>query len=235
MGDLGDRMKRYERASERHLTPRCPVIVRVDGRAFHTFTRGCDRPFDRRIVDAMLIGAMRTAADMQGFTIGYVQSDEASFLLTDTSTLETQPWFDYDQAKVVSIAASLMTAHFGRAYGGDRLAFFDARAFTVPADDVPNYFLWRMRDWERNSVQMLAGAHFSHRDLHGKKVPDMHEMLHAKGINWADLPAQLKNGTIIQGTSAECPAARWKYEDWHQAINGPRAEAIELVPSEASA
>lgn len=220
MGDLGDRMKRYERACEHRLTPRSPVIVRVDGRAFHSFTRGCDRPFDLGIVNAMVRAAGAVAADMQGFRVGYVQSDEASFLITDTSSLEAQPWFDYDQAKVISIAASLMTAHFNKAYLHDgRLAIFDARAFTVPVDDAPNYFVWRMRDWERNSVQMLAHANFSHKQLHQKKVPDMHEMLHGQGINWADLPPQLRNGTVIRKEGNLCPGSRYTYSDWREVID----------------
>lgn len=229
MGDLGDRMKRYEAAAERHLTRRVPVVVRVDGRAFHTYTRGAERPFDSRIIEAMFCGARALAAAMQGFVVGYVQSDEASFMLTDRATLATEPWFGYDHSKVVSISASTMTAAFNSRVRdmGERgsplcraLATFDARAFSVPLDDAANYFLWRMRDWERNSVQMLAGAHFSHAELQGKNVPAMHEMLHGKGVNWADLPAQLRSGTVLTGDGDSfCPAERWGNERWQQEID----------------
>lgn len=232
MKDLGDRMKRYERAAERYFTPRVPVIVRVDGRAFHSFTRGCDRPFDGRIVEATLTAAMHVAEDMQGFTIGYVQSDEASFMLSDLASETTQPWFDYSAAKVVSIAASLMTAHFNRAYGGDRLAIFDARAFSVPLDDAPNCFLWRMRDWQRNSLEMLARAHFSHKQLHCKGSADMREMLHGKGVDWDDLSPQLKNGTVIHRRAVEAPEHRWGYAEWRAAIDLSMALATKEAPDE---
>lgn len=196
---LGDRMKNnYERPARRVLTRRMPVIVRVDGRAFHTYTRGMERPFDLRMVQAMVKAATNTAGEMQGFKLGYVQSDEASFLLTDYDTFETQPWFGNVQNKIESITASLMTAYFNRAMETSRLATFDARAFSIPQEEIANYFLWRALDWERNSVQMYAQGHFSPKQLHGQGRADQHEMLHTKGLNWAtDLSDQLRNGTFI--------------------------------------
>lgn len=194
---LGDRIKRYESAYAHRFVPRSCLLVRVDGKAFHTFTKGCDKPFDQRIIDSMVAAAKATAKEMQGFKLAYVQSDEASFLLTDFDDVQTQGWFGYELNKVVSISASLFTAHFNRAYGSDTLAFFDSRAFVVPEPDWPNAFVWRQRDWERNSLQMLARAHFTHRQVQGKKAPELHEMLHEKGVNWAGLNGQLKNGTFV--------------------------------------
>ncbi len=200
---LGNRIKRYERAYDHALTPRSCLLVRVDGRAFHTYTRGCVRPFDPGIMDVMVYATQRTAEDMQGFKLAYVQSDEATFLLTDFDTFETQGWFGYRLNKVVSIAASLFTAWFGREHDNGRVATFDARAFVVPADDAPNVFIWRQRDWERNSIQMLAQAHFSHRELQGKGHAELHELLHAKGLNWADLSDREKNGTFVLRDGSE--------------------------------
>lgn len=198
---LGDRIKRYERAYNQTLTPRTPVIVRVDGRAFHTYTKGMDRPFDYDLMCAMEWAASHTANEMQGFKLAYVQSDEATFLITDDDQLDTQGWFAYELNKVVSLSAAIFTAHFNNFMHfwniTSKLATFDARAFNVPAADVPNVFIWRQRDWERNSLQMLARAHFSHSELHGKGRRDMHDMLHAKGINWASLKPREKNGTFI--------------------------------------
>jgi tRNA(His) 5'-end guanylyltransferase len=157
----------------------------------------------------MLYATRQTAADMQGFKLAYTQSDEATFLLTDFETHDTQGWFDYELNKVVSISASLFTAYFNDTYEGPwvpghTLATFDSRAFIVPTDDAPNVFIWRQRDWERNSVQMLARAHFSHNQLHEKGHAEIHEMLHGVGVNWADLPERLKNGTFVlrDGTMA---------------------------------
>jgi tRNA(His) 5'-end guanylyltransferase len=77
-------------------------------------------------------------------------------------------------------------------------AYFDSRAFNIPKEDVVNYFLWRQKDWARNSIQMYARNFFSQKQLHGKKAADMHEMLYGIGSNWAtDLNDQKKNGTFI--------------------------------------
>jgi len=111
---LGDRMKDYERVSKGLLTPRSPVIVRVDGKAFHTYTKGFDRPFDSRIITSMVESAIEVAKQIQGFKMAYIQSDEASFVFTDYDDINTQGWFSYELQKIVSISASVMTAHFNR-------------------------------------------------------------------------------------------------------------------------
>ncbi|SIH23960.1 Uncharacterized conserved protein [Mycobacteroides abscessus subsp. abscessus] len=194
---LGERIKRYEAASANTLIPRTPVMIRVDGRAFHTFTRNCERPFDRHVIDSMIAATRYAAADMTGFRLAYVQSDEATFLIDDLASLQSQPWFGNKAQKLVSLSASLFTAAFNQAWPGDELAAFDARAFSIPRDDAPNAFVWRQRDWERNSLQMLARAHFPHEALAGRKCPEVHEMLHGVGVNWAHLDPQLKNGTFV--------------------------------------
>jgi tRNA(His) 5'-end guanylyltransferase len=199
---LGDRIKtNYERPATRYLTRRTPVVIRLDGRAFHTFTRNFPKPFSVKFTDAMTISAMVVAGEAQGFKLGYVQSDEASFLLTDYDELQTQPWFGYKQSKIESVSASIMTAAFARCMrlaGVTDLATFDARAFNVPEDEVVNYFLWRAQDWARNSLSMYAQAHFSHQELQGKNAADIHEMLHSIDRNWAtDLMDDERNGTFL--------------------------------------
>jgi tRNA(His) guanylyltransferase len=193
---LGDRMKGYEQCYKPVLTHRSPVIIRLDGKAFHTFTRGMDKPFDQHMINAMAESAQYVASNIQGFKMGYVQSDEVSLLLTDYDNIDTEGWFDYELNKIVSISASLMTTSFKNFYP-DKMPVFDARCFVLPRDEVANYFLWRAKDWGRNSIQMLSQSHFSSKILHRKKTADMHELLHSKGINWNDLSTQLKNGTWI--------------------------------------
>lgn len=221
--NLGDRIKRYEAASSHTLTPRTPVMIRVDGRAFHTFTHNCDKPFDNRIVNAMTEAAQYAAADMAGFRLAYVQSDEATFLLDDLASLQSAPWFGNKTHKLVSLSASLFTAAFNRAWPGDELATFDSRVFSIPQDDAPNAFVWRQRDWERNSLQMVARAHFSHRELTGRKHSAVHEMLHGIGVNWAHLHPQLKNGTFIL-PSGESRFERVDYVDVDRWINDARGQ-----------
>lgn len=204
MGDsLGDRMKRYEAVYNQKAVRRTPLVIRVDGKAFHTFTRGCEKPFDQHLINSMVHAAAKTAEKMQGFKVGYVQSDEATFVLTDYDDLKTSAWFDYKVQKICSIAAAYMSVYFnGYYFNGrlttDNLAVFDARVFSVPKEEVANAILWRMQDWSRNSLQMMARAHFSHKELHGVNQVGMHEMLHKIGKNWAtDCTDQQKNGTVL--------------------------------------
>lgn len=199
---LSERMKDYENVSRRSLLKGVPVIIRIDGKAFHTFTKNFDKPFDGGLVYAMAYTTKCVMEKIQGCKMAYTQSDEASFLLTDYDSVETQGWFGYTQSKIESVAASMFTAFFNNEmqYLDKPLAFFDARAFNVPKEDVVNYFLWRANDWHRNSLSMLARAHFSAKELHGKDMFNMHEMLYKeKGINWeTHLTPQEKNGTFMK-------------------------------------
>lgn len=204
MKNLGDRMKRYETVSRRYLTKRTPVIIRVDGRAFHTLLRGTEKPFDRSFISAMQDSASFTSGKMQGCKLVYVQSDEVSFLLTDYDRLDTQGWFDYNLSKMVSISAATMSMAFNlyclRSPGFQINGFgiFDSRAFNIPKEEVSNYFLWRAKDWQRNSLSMYARSFFSHKELMGKNRVEVHEMLHAVRKNWAvDLDDRLKNGSWL--------------------------------------
>lgn len=198
----------YEDRARPYLTRRTPVIIRVDGRAFHTLTKSADKPFDLRIIDAMLSSAKELAEQMQGFKAGYVQSDEASYLLTDYDAIDTEAWFDYNQQKITTISASMMSVAFNlsedyRAYRQSRLnqnctrALFDARAFNIPETEVANYFLWRAKDWERNGINMFARYHYSHKQLHGKSKAATLEMLERDGHRWSEQYDEVKHGSWI--------------------------------------
>ncbi len=199
MGSLGNRIKRYEQVFNQTAVPRMPLIIRVDGRAFHTFTRKMDKPFDQGFMNAMVYAARKVACQMQGFKAAYVQSDEVTFCLTDYDRLNSQGWFDYEINKVVSLSAATMSVYFGRVFKDvGTPPTFDSRAFSVPREDVSNVFLWRAQDWARNSLQMYAHANFSHKQLHQKNQIDMHEMLHSIGKNWTtDLNSMERNGTFL--------------------------------------
>lgn len=212
--NLGDRIKRYEIVAKPYLTRRMPVIIRVDGKAFHTFTKNFDKPFDKEVVEAMAYATGKTAQAMQGFKLAYVQSDEASFLITDYGTLGESSWFDYELNKIVSITASTFTYWFNKKWfdifvaktnptewdkeKAQRVALFDARAFNIPEADWPNAFIWRQQDWERNSIQMLARSLYSQKYLDGKKVPELMEMTKSAGKDWEGLHLPYKWGTFIK-------------------------------------
>ena len=104
---LGDRMKNYERDSSSKLTDRLPVIMRLDGKAFHTYTRSCDKPFDNKLIDAMNQTAISLCKEIQGAQIAYVQSDEVSILIHGYKKHNSSPWFDNKVQKMVSVGAAI--------------------------------------------------------------------------------------------------------------------------------
>lgn len=217
--DLGNRMKIfYEEVPKTRLMRRCPVICRIDGKAFHTFTRGFKRPFDDVLIMTMQETAKYLCENIQGCQLAYTQSDEISLLLIDYQRFETSAWFDYEIQKMCSISASMATMAFNRifsetvsdlkvdntkpmdryfevAYSG---AMFDARVFNIPREEVTNYFYWRQLDASRNSIQMVGQANFSHRELQHKSCNDIQDMLMTqKGINWNDFPTYQKRGSCV--------------------------------------
>lgn len=209
---LGDRMKGYEDTFRVYLPKRMPMIIRVDGKAFHTFTRGLNRPFDPDFMECMLKTAIHLCEELQGVKLAYWQSDEISLLVTDYDTLTTQAPFEKNLQKLVSISASLATSAFNKATNSSNLARweygledkfkslgnFDSRAFVLPKEEVCNYFLWRQQDATRNSINSVGQAHFSTRELHGQNTDQVQELLFKnKGINWNDLPVIEKRGACV--------------------------------------
>jgi tRNA(His) guanylyltransferase len=191
---LGDRMKAHEFACRPVFPRRIPIVIRVDGRAFHTLTRRCDRPFDRHFMRAMDKVGLGLCAEIQGAKLAYIQSDEVSVLVHGYDTIQTEPWFGNDVQKIVSVSASVATQVFLTEWeaGG---AHFDARAFLMPEDEVCNYFIWRQQDAVRNSINMVGQSYFSQAQMHGKSGDEVQEMLHqATGVNWGAMPARLKRG-----------------------------------------
>lgn len=224
--DLGVRMKTfYEQIPKTKLMRRCPVAIRIDGRSFHTFTRGFQKPFDEVLIKSMQETMKYLCENIQGCVLGYTQSDEITLILVDYKKLTSSAWFDYEVQKICSIAASMATMAFNKAFvkevkkysfelsmgihtdeerrlldiyhkAIDKGAMFDARCFNIPKEEVTNLCYWRQLDASRNSIQMVGQANFSHKELQNKSCNDIQDMLMSqKGINWNDLPTYQKRGS----------------------------------------
>ena len=116
---LGDRMKNnYENISRYYLTRRMPVIIRIDGKAFHTFTRGFKKPFDDILVSTMQDTMKYLCENIQGCVLGYTQSDEISLVLVDYAELTTDAWFGNNLQKMCSVSASMATLAFNKFFSG---------------------------------------------------------------------------------------------------------------------
>lgn len=210
---LGDRMKNnYENISRYYLTRRMPIITRIDGKSFHTFTKGFKKPFDDILVKTMQETMKYLCENIQGCVLGYTQSDEISLVLVDYAELTTDAWFGNNLQKMCSVSASMATMAFNKFFYDnmpadeensctyykalEKGAMFDSRVFTIPKEEVCNYMLWRQQDATRNSILSVGQANFSHKDLHGKSCNNIQDMLMTqKGINWNDYATTLKRGS----------------------------------------
>jgi tRNA(His) guanylyltransferase len=198
--ELGARIKEYyEDAFRLTLPRRTYVVVRIDGRAFHQFTRELERPYSGRLANALDQAALQLCQEMIGCRFAYGQSDEYSFLLTDFENEDSRLWFDGNVQKMVSVAASVFTGAFNRCFEAERAAAFDARVMAITQrSEVEKYFIWRQLDATANSLNMLASAHYGHAELLHKSTADKHEMLHAKGLNWAKMAPDFKRGRAVK-------------------------------------
>ena len=219
--ELGNRMKNnYENIPKTKLMRRTPVAIRIDGKAFHTFTRGFKKPFDDILIESMQETMKYLCENIQGCVLGYTQSDEITLILQDYKTFETQAWFDYEIQKMCSISSSMATMVFNKKFkdiadcfvdenedndsicnycdalikATEKGAMFDSRCFNIPKEEVTNLLFWRQLDALRNSIQMVGRANFSHKELHGKNTSQIDEMLLAKGIDFHIYPTYQKRG-----------------------------------------
>lgn len=206
--ELGDMCKQYEKIKTDTLIPNLPVMCRLDGRAFHTFTRGLNRPFDENLTTCMQ-ETMLNVCEKFHADLGYCQSDEITLFWHSLNI------FDGKVEKILSLLAAQATAKFNGLLPSllptkvDSLPVFDARLWQVPNDQqVFNTFLWRWMDAKKNSVSMYASSHFSVKELNGKKTRDRKEMLLSKGLSWDNLDNKFKYGSMCK-----------KVEVLHTAIN----------------
>lgn len=205
--DLANRMKDYEKRNRYYLQKRLPVIIRLDSRAGHTFTKGFKRPFDEIFMKSMQETAKYLCENIQGCQCAYIQSDEITLLLVDYEKLNTESWFDYRIDKIISISAAMATLAFNKYFTSNAEMYiddfyeawnhsdveekyvkvlkkaikmglvFDSRVFNLPKEEVTNNFYWRQLDASRNSIQMVGQANFSHRELQHKSCNDIQDML----------------------------------------------------------
>lgn len=224
---LGDRMKKYEESSRTILTNGVPKIIRLDGKAFHTFTKGFEQPYDIVIMDSMIEAAKAVMKEIGGIArFAYIQSDECSICINDAITEHSQPWYANQVQKIVSVSAAMMSVKFCQAiekktidvkaaYPHDVVtAYFDARVFQVPSiDEVLNNMIWRQQDATRNSISQWSRSMFSHKELQGKNSSEMQDMMMSKGFNWNDAPTWTKRGVVVYKIPGEQDGQRTVWVD----------------------
>ena len=226
--ELGDRCKAMEMAEAgRKAMKGIPLLARLDGRAFHTYTRGLKRPYDEGMSKTMQETTKALVEDMHA-AVGYTQSDEitlAWFVAADT--LSRYP-FDGRFQKLTSVLAGLASTQFTLIAQqllpekNGLLPHFDCRVWQVPSfAEAVEVFMWREADAVKNSITMAASAYYSHKELHGVGSKDKHQMLFEKGVNWNHYPAFFKRGVYFQRRVFERPLTTQEIES----IPGPHRPA----------
>lgn len=201
---LGDRIKLYESLTcQERLLPGVPVVVRLDGVAFHTFTKGLERPYDVAL-SQLMIDTTKFLVEETNARCGYTQSDEITLILYSDS-YKSQIYFDGRIPKILSVLPARASVFFNKELPkclpkkADAFAVFDCRVFAVPSkEEAVNALIWREKDATKNSISMAAQAVYSHTELQNKNSSMKQEMLFQAGVNWNDYPAFFKRGTYIQ-------------------------------------
>lgn len=247
---LGNRMKMYEHgytgeestwtigsAGNQIVSSYEPVFVRIDGKAFSTWTKqmNATKPFSKPLSYLFQKATIKTCEEIGQVIMAYSQSDEVTFLLNGWQNPQSQIYFGGKVQKIASVLASTFTAFFNvdgyifmeetkskvwpHEYTPWIPAFFDARVWNVPENEIENVFIWRQMDAKRNSIQTLAQSMFSHKQLHGINTQDMKKMLSEEGIDWEECSNLQKWGFAVYKENYDLPQAdgvivrsRWKVD-----------------------
>jgi len=201
---LGDICKYFEKNfTLEQMIPELPVIIRLDGNNFHNWTKGLERPFDKRLSDLM-IDTTKFLVKETNAVIGYCQSDEITLILY-SNDIKSAIYQDGKKQKILSKLTAKLVNHFNRVkadYGLEKKdqAVFDCRIFQVPTLDwAVKQLLWREQDASKNSISMAARSFFSHNSIHKLNGDEMQEkMFTEEGVNWNDYPAFFKRGTYVK-------------------------------------
>lgn len=208
---IGDRMKSYEAVStSRKAFKGQPLIARLDGKAFHTFTRGLARPYDERL-SGLMKATMMALVDRFGANVGYVQSDEISLVWLTSPDSNVELPFSGRFQKMDSVLASFAAAYFNVNLReaipekADALPCFDCRSFVVPnVQEAYHALLWRQQDCTKNAISMAAQSMFSHKYLLGRSGPEMQELMwKERGVNFNDYPPEFKRGVFARRVREE--------------------------------
>lgn len=211
---LGDRMKAYENVTNTKLTIRTPIALRVDGRAFHSFCKGMEKPYDKQFIKIMDITTKYLRENIPDCEIAYVESDEITLCLFPYRTYQTTPFFDGRIQKLTSVVSSMATWIFNktlndwinypicdienlppdyqerveeRAWASklkDRVAMFDCRCWNLPREEVLNCLLWRQQDSKRNAILTAGQTWIGKKQIHGLKTTDIIDKLKEMNIDY---------------------------------------------------
>lgn len=214
------------------MIPTLPVIIRLDGNNFHNWTKGLERPFDRKLTELM-VETTKFLVRETNATIGYTQSDEITLILYSDNR-KSEIYNAGKKQKILSKLTGQCVSFFNAKRmellpGHERVANFDCRIYQTPSlQDACAQLLWRENDATKNSIQMLAQSLFSHKEIQNTNTSQLQsKMLLEKGVNWNDLEFGLKRGTYVKRLVTSTTFTKKELEalpPMHQAHKNPDLE-----------
>lgn len=211
---LGDRMKKYESVTNTYLIQRMPILCRVDGRAFHSFCKGMEKPYDKHFMKIMDITTKYLRENIPDCEIAFVESDEITLCLFPYKTYATTPFFDGRVQKLCSVISSMATYIFNKTLNDwinypicdiedlpsdyqerveerawadklkDRVGMFDCRVWNLPKEEVLNCLLWRQQDSKRNAINTAGQTWIGKKQVHSMKTTDIIDKLKEMNIDY---------------------------------------------------
>ena len=245
---LGDRMKEYENVTNTYLIHRMPIMVRIDGRAFHTFCKGMKKPYDDVFIELMNEVTKYLLDSVTDCEIAYVESDEITLCLFPYKTYTTTPFFDGRIQKLCSILSAMATWKFNQILSewkqsvpfkveewmekslkkefaekfSDRVAMFDCRVWNLPREEVLNCLLWRQQDSKRNAILTAGQTWIGKKQIHALKTTEIIDKLKEMGIDyWEKIPKYYHYGRTFIHNSLKT--------DWVFDNDNDRNELTKLV------
>lgn len=246
---LGNRQKTYEAVYKQTLVQKAPIVIRIDGKAFHSFTKKMAKPFDDLLIDTMQKTTLELCKDLATCKFGYTQSDEITLVCICDDVIKTEGLFKYKAQKIISIVASKATKYFNKIFYENVIklennpyeyknvvdiniyknklfeAEFDCRVMNIPEWDVINNIIWRQQDATRNSIQMLGQAYFTQKELEEKNCSEiMDKLMNEKNINWNNLEIYKKRGSCCYRKENDKKRKKWIIDKNMQILTTPEAK-----------
>jgi tRNA(His) 5'-end guanylyltransferase len=201
--DIEERVARWETNQLVRFMPELPILMRLDGSSFSTFTQGLKRPYDQRLTDLMIETA-KFVVNLTNARLGLVGSDEITILLYEED-INSQTIYNGRYEKLLSEIPAQVSVFFNKELTKylpekvDKSPYFDAKAWQVPTlEEAFNCFWVREESITRNAITMAALSEYSHKQLEGVSGSQKQEMLFQKGINFNDYPVSFKRGVFLQ-------------------------------------
>ncbi|XP_055843914.1 probable tRNA(His) guanylyltransferase [Episyrphus balteatus] len=205
------------------ILPNVWIVVRLDGKGFHKFTKTHDfqKPNDINALNVMNSAAIAVMEEFRDIVISFGQSDEYSFVLRKETKV-----YSRRSSKLLSYITSLFSSAYvmnWKTFFNDKelksIPCFDGRVVLYPSDqNLKDYMSWRQADVHVNNLynttfwELVLNGGMTNTQaeerLRGTFSADKNEILFSQfGINYNELPVMFRKGTILLRKYVQVPGS----------------------------